>query len=51
MDDILEPIGTFLGYAGKILLLMVIAVVYLPAFLITTALTTPFEKMLEEFSL
>lgn len=42
-------ISTFLGYFWKGLLLVVVAVIYLPAFLITTNLNKTFEDMLKEF--
>ncbi|HRH31103.1 MAG TPA: hypothetical protein PK950_00355 [Candidatus Paceibacterota bacterium] len=40
---------TFLGYFFRGLLLVLLAIVYLPAFLITTFLNDTFESMLKEF--
>lgn len=51
MDDILKPIGTFLGYVWRGVLLIVVAIIYLPAFLLTTLLNKPFEEMLKNFGL
>ncbi len=39
----------FLGYFFRGLLLVILAIVYLPAFLITTFLNDTFESMLKEF--
>ncbi|MEN9582203.1 MAG: hypothetical protein RL641_157 [Candidatus Parcubacteria bacterium] len=49
MDDIMKPLGTFFGYFFNMVLLIVLALVYLPSFLITTHLNKPFEDLLKEF--
>jgi hypothetical protein len=49
MEDIFAPIGTFFGYFWRGLLLVIVALIYLPAFVITTFLNKPFQNLLEEF--
>ena len=51
MEDALESIGTFLGYLFRAFLLIVVALVFLPAFLIVNILNKPWEDLLKEFGL
>ncbi len=46
-----DNVGTFLGYFFRGLLFVVVAIIYLPAFLLVTYLNKPFEDMLKEFGL
>ncbi len=46
-----EGLQTFLGYFFRGVLLVILALIYLPAFFITTTLNKTFEDMLKEFGL
>ena len=51
MDDFLEAIGTILKHIFYFIALVLLGIIYLPAFLITTLLNKTWGKLLKEFGL
>jgi hypothetical protein len=51
MDDAIKSIETFFGYFFKMVGLALLAVIFLPAFLIVNSLNKTWENLLKEFGL
>lgn len=51
MDDLLEGVGTFFKHFFNFIALVLLAVIYLPAFFITTTLNKTWSSLLKEFGL